>query len=284
MIRLDTVTVKKGAKASLTVANGVVRIPRSRIVRTADFQVRHRLSDEHARSLVTAIRNGADIPPIIVWEDAQRTDGKLVLLDGAHRLAAYTKVLGRSEVQATIFRGERADALLRCVEANSTAALPMTLPEKMDWAWKLVRETGKTMSKAQIARGTNVSPRSVATMRKLWAELNEIPEMPKLSGSWWADRNAPSKETAGESLEMTDMQRQTAIREMAKAFAQAAGQTPKRDIQLLADALQEAVGDRVMQDVMDYLYGPTDNDFDKTAADGIRDVSEIPGEALNGDF
>ena len=134
----------------------------------------------------------------------------------------------------------------------------------MDGAWHVVREGSKALSKQQIARMTGVSPRSVATMRQLLATLKAAPDAPQATGSWWADKNILDDGTSWVREEMTDMQRQAAIRDMANAFSQAAGRTPKRDIQMLADALHEAMGDRVLKDVMDYLFTPAVNGGVKT--------------------
>ena len=256
----------------------ILSVPRCRITHPDEFRFRHWRTDaDHVRMLVGALRNGCVLPPVLLWEDGSREDGKLVLLDGAHRLAALATAYGRGDVTAEIFRGTKAEALLRVYEANGAAQLALTLPERADGAWRLVRLGDPALKKPAIARATGVSQRTVLTMKKRWADLVAEGRQQLVTGRWSKDRLDHDTTNPKGDPEMTDSQRKDAIDAMARQVRAAAGRYPTRDLELVADALVAAFGARRLKEMTDYLFAPDEFDsgpvaepFDEFAEEGAQ--------------
>lgn len=159
-----------------------VRLALDSLTRDPAFTPRLGTAKSHVHDLARAHRNCGDLDPIKVW--AEPGTGKLIILDGRHRVAAYrfNKVL---DIPAIIFHGDRKDARLQAAKDNAKATFPWTTSECTQYAWGLVIEGGA--SKRQIVQASTVSTGTVSTMRRRWAEMNKagIPS----SGNWWRDRN-----------------------------------------------------------------------------------------------
>lgn len=144
------------------------------ITKDANFQFRHTGLDKgHVRGLLQTLRATGGLDPILVWEETGDTEGaptgRLVLLDGHHRLPAYATAGGkRKGIPAIVLKGSREEAMLEAVRANSRESLPLTKNERMDAAWRLVRLPGKRLTVPAIAGASGVAPRSVDNMRKRW--------------------------------------------------------------------------------------------------------------------
>jgi hypothetical protein len=85
---------------------------------TADdaFQFRQwGIHREHVRGLAQTLRNTGQLDPILVWQEidaADRPTGRLILLDGQHRIAAHDTVhKGRKGILAAVLRGNRNEAM-----------------------------------------------------------------------------------------------------------------------------------------------------------------------------
>lgn len=137
------------------------------------FQVRE-LSPAHVEDIARALREGGSVPPLLVL----RVGGRAILLDGHHRLEAHRKA-GLEAAPVAAFTGSIKDAVLEACAANSTTKLPMTQTERQDAGWRYVLLGGH--SKAQIARASGCSPRSVATMR---STLKRLGTEAYLLGTW----------------------------------------------------------------------------------------------------
>ena len=100
-----------------------------------------------------------------------RVGRRAFLLDGHHRLEAYRRAKANDPVPVEFFQGSPAEAVLAARKANSEPKLPMSVTERHDDAWRLVK-LGRH-SKAEIQGAANVSHGSVAAMRAalnaLWA-------------------------------------------------------------------------------------------------------------------
>jgi hypothetical protein len=259
----------------------VVSVPRSRIIHPDEFRFRHwRTDTEHVRMLVSALHNGSVLPPVLLWENGSREDGKLVLLDGAHRLVALGKAHGAADVAAVIFRGNKAEALLQVYEANGRAQLALTLPERADGAWRLVRLDEPALKKPAIAKATGVSQRTVLTMKQRWADLVASGREQMVTGSWSKDRIDRDNDTFKGEPEMTDTQRKDAIAIMAKRVCDAAGRYPNRDLELVAEALFAAFGARLLKEMADYLFAPDEFERDQ----GTEQPDEFEEVDADADF
>lgn len=178
----------------------------------------------------------------------------LVLLDGAHRLSAYGAVDWVSGIPAEIVTCSRRDALLIAAEANSKDTLPLSPNEKSDMAWRLVREPSARFSKAEIAKASGVSRRTVATMRSRLRALTEAGREP--TGSWRRDRIDLAADWEGQSYN-SEADRSAEAKALAKKVLDAVGNKARYDEQLVADALEAAFGYR-LRHMADYLYGDVD--------------------------
>ena len=182
-------------------------LPRE-IATDAAFQFRQQGTDTaHAKSLAQTLRTVGDLDPILVWQEADadgQPTGRLVLLDGHHRLAAYATAKGhRGAVPAVVLMGDRTGAMLAAVKANSRESLPLTKNERMDAAWRLVRLPSKRLTVPAVAEAAGVAPRTVDNMRKRWKAVEAAGK--EVTGHWWRDRLDELPEMK-DRPEMTDAQ------------------------------------------------------------------------------
>lgn len=142
-----------------------VTLARTVIVQIADIerrsalQMRHGLNEEHIEhDLRPKIRDGVTLKPIRL---VRLIDGTLLLVDGFHRIEAYSRedILG---IEAEIIDGDEERALDEAMAANDDHGLPLTNEDK---ARKLQIMVGKyeaelrdgTMSYQELARRTRLS-------------------------------------------------------------------------------------------------------------------------------
>lgn len=206
------------------------------------MSLRSGLDAQHVKVLALAIRSGAKLPPITLWQEQDKDGmitGRLLLLDGRHRLAALRQVKpDQKQYPALIIDGDHVTAMLLAVALNTKDALPLSLSERANAAWLIVREAGYSRSKSEIARACGVAPRTVATMRTVWGDW---PCGKEPDGNWWRDRKQ------GEAIEgtwqpMTDQERREETERLTQELQRVAGGTPMRDSELFADALEKAFG------------------------------------------
>lgn len=232
------------------------------------------LDRAHVRVLASALTGGGRLDPLCVWQDPSRTDGALVLLDGAHRLGAYWAAKRQGGIPVKVALCDRRTALLIAAAANSKDKLPLHYSEKADMAWRLVRQDEARYSKAEIASATMVSRRTVATMRSRWRQMKEEGREP--TGSWGRDRRDLAADWTPEG-QLEGVAREREIRELSKAVLDAVGRTARYDEHLVAEALQAAFGRR-LRNMAEYLYGDVDEwtDFDppRTASSMSADQDE----------
>jgi hypothetical protein len=225
------------------------------------------ISPLHVTALVKAIRSGCRLPPLLVWreqDDAQNATGRLVLIDGWHRLKALRRInKNLTAVEATIIAGTKAEALLAAVAENSRDMLPLCQAERMDAAWKIVRADSGTASKRNIAIACSVSPRTVAAMRKKWrtwpVEDGEDghSEPVEVTGRWARDQHAGTQEVPWEP--MNDRERDKLVETFGEELRDVLKKLPKYHDDVLGDALKYALGDRRLREIMDYLVGSDDD-------------------------
>ncbi len=96
-------------------------------LKTVGLQIRCRLSEETIRDYMDAVRDGAVLPPVTVFEDEER--GALYLADGFHRVEAARR-LAQKTVRAEVRKGGYAEALAYALGANSSHGLRRTNEDK----------------------------------------------------------------------------------------------------------------------------------------------------------
>jgi hypothetical protein len=139
-----------------------------RVFQYRDYHQRKHEKAHHLKSLVRAIRVGdGHLDPIEVFPVA----GYRIVLDGHCRLAAYKRAGFATSTSIPIehFAGDFSDALLRAAEANSKDKLPLTLREKLEAAWNLVKydPKGEVYSLRRIQKATGASKSTAGNMRTL---------------------------------------------------------------------------------------------------------------------
>ncbi|WP_422000035.1 hypothetical protein [Roseovarius mucosus] len=235
---------------------------------TLDPAFRHRKEADNATHLAAlrkTLRNTGSLDAILVWREQDeegKETGRLVLLDGHFRVTAYraeiaAKHIEGKGIQALIVKGTRIDAELEALRANTKDSLPLTPTERTDAAWALVRRHRNKISKSQLAKASGVSERSIANMRKKLKEFLEAKEQP--TGNWWQDRQWPKK---SEFAAPDDAERERLIATLATSITEAIRENRIRDTEIKAEAIQRALGQREMADVVECL-GLSLGEFDE---------------------
>ena len=229
---------------------------------------RNGIDKGHLRTLLQGLRSaGGKLDPILLWREVDREGaptGRLILLDGEHRLAAYRTLQKKAPsvnkaLPALILVCNRDEAMCRAALANRKDTLSLTQNEKADAAWRMVRFHTATLSKTKIAHASGISARTVATMRQRLKVLLEAGG--EVTGQWWRDRKDGQKEDdAAERL--TEAERRAEVITLGNALREAAGSWPKRDSTLVAEALQVAFGFN-LRGMAEFLYGASERDEDE---------------------
>lgn len=258
-------------------------LPRE-VTQDPTFQFRHMGNDKaHVRGLAQTLRSTGSLDPILVWaeqDDNGKATGRLVLLDGGHRLDAYRTAKGRREgIPARVLNGDREEAMVAAVQANSRESLSLTKQEKMDAAWRLVRLPGKRLTVPTVAAAAGIAPRSVDYMRKRWAAMGEAGR--EASGQWWRDRQDGPPEIE-DSPQMTDEERQAAVAKLAEGIKTAFKKMPWKDEDLAAEALMLALGNRKLRSMAEYLFAS--DEFDTSSEYFSADMPLNLDKASGADF
>lgn len=243
-------------------------LPPAEIIRDLDFSFRRTGKPDKAftRTLAQALRTGGALDPILVWaeeEDGVAT-GRFVLLDGVLRLAAYRSVRGpdgsRKPVPAVVLSGGRKGATLAALRANSRESLPLTMQERADAAWRLVRDARCSYTVPETASAASISPRTVDSMRRRWKAMQAAEK--KATGEWWQDRQDAQPDRPQEP-EMTDEQREAAKNELANALRKTLALWINRDSHLVAESLRAAIGPYDLRSMTEYLFGAGEDEEDE---------------------
>jgi len=131
------------------------------IIAEDKIQQREQLSENCIEEYTDAIADGANFPPIDVYDDGEN----LFLADGFHRLAAYRQA-GVETVEARIYKGTEREATLHAVGANADHGLRRTNADKRFAVTTLLndKEWGN-WSDGEIARRCRVSQPFVSKVR-----------------------------------------------------------------------------------------------------------------------
>lgn len=235
------------------------------ITYSEDFRFRASdLDAVHKADLASTIKNtGKALEPILLWrEEGQPGSANLVLLDGAHRIAAYQAASWPCAIPAMIIDCDRRTALRVALSGNSRRKLQLTLAERMDAAWRLVREAVEPRYKVrEIAEAADVSQRMVKYMRSRHRVMHE--EDIEITGQWWRDRH--SCEMADDPAQMmTEAQRNAEKETLIKDIRDLLDRRkhPQRGIlrdgHLVEEAICDALGEKRVKSMVEYIFGSGD--------------------------
>jgi uncharacterized ParB-like nuclease family protein len=136
-------------------------IPLDQIKTDGGTQARAALNEDVVAEYAESIKGGADLPPVVVFQDGKR----YWLADGFHRFHAHRKALAES-ITADVRVGTKRDAILHSVGANAAHGLRRTNADKRCAVKTLLsdKEWGG-WSDRQIADACGVSHPFVAALR-----------------------------------------------------------------------------------------------------------------------
>lgn len=233
----------------------------------------------HKADLASTIKNtGKALDPVLLWQPEADDPGKLILLDGTHRVEAYRAVNWAGEIPALILVGVgRRAALGAALKANSTRTLGLTQAERMDAAWRLVREPVVPRFKVrEIASLADVARRTVDYMRARFRVMHE--EKIEITGSWARDRRT-LPQGDDDTFGLTEEQRRHEIKTLAAEIRDLVDRRkhPERAIlresEAVWEAVQVALGEKAMKEMLAYLLGGDGEDADewleKAMASGV---------------
>lgn len=234
---------------------------------TLDPTFRHRSgpdSETHLAALRKTLRNTGRLDAVTVWQEVDAKGsptGRLVLLDGHYRLGAYRAELSSGKIEgrgipAMLVKCSLIEAHLVALKANSKDTLPLTMQERLNAAWGLVRTFRNGISKPCLSRASGVSERTVLSMRQQLRKFDEAKETP--DGNWMIDRRFPEK---SDFTPPSDEARRHMIETLSQALKGALQEVRTRDVEIIGEALQAALGQRQIALIADYLgAGDTDDD------------------------
>ncbi|HHW34668.1 MAG TPA: ParB N-terminal domain-containing protein [Paracoccus solventivorans] len=237
-----------------------------RIAYEDDFRFRAGSVDPaHKADLASTIKNtGKALDPVLLWQPPE--DGeRLVLLDGAHRVAAYQAAKWQREIPALVLVGaDRRAALGAALKANSKRTLGLSQAERMDAAWRLVREPVEPRFKVrEIAHLADVAARTVKYMRARFRTMHE--EGTEITGSWARDRRSLPQDDE-ELVRMSDARRRAEIEKLAADVRDLFDRRKHPERVILCDsyavweAVEAALGEKAMKEMLAYLLGGDDDE------------------------
>lgn len=138
-----------------------------KVFQPRDMADRKWVKDRHIDVLVKSLRDAGKFDHIDVFA----IDGARIVVDGHCRLEAYRKAGWKASDQVPVrhLRGTFADALTASASMNSKDKLALTIDEKAEAAWRMVRfaEHAKCYSLRHIAEKTGIGKSTVGTMRHI---------------------------------------------------------------------------------------------------------------------
>lgn len=222
----------------------------NQITQADDFKFRSGRTDHaHVKTILNGMNIKGELKPILLWRENHggAPSGRLILLDGMHRLEAHTVQLrGKPQDDPTRKRGIPAmivdcnydEAIEMALKANTNDSLPLTPSERTNGAWRLVRLFQNGWSKAKISKTATVGIATITRMRARLAEFTARGAMP--SGIWHLDRDDGGQNK--EAPQQTPEELQAEIDLIAPAVRKAFGLKPKRDAVRDAEVLRRVFG------------------------------------------
>lgn len=199
------------------------------------------VNEKHIGDLINAFRAVGDLTPIL----ALPIGDHVVVIDGHHRLEAY-RMERRPNVPVEFFKGTVREAVLQSGASNSKAIIPLSLSQRTDWAWKLVRMSNPDdpnkhlFSKRRIATSAGVSSGTVAAMRRAAKALGDTGDISPhwfLARMQWQEQDAPDAyQTFG------DQELEERAQHVADRLAKAIGTRRATNPEIMARGLIKFLG------------------------------------------
>ncbi|WP_457640449.1 helix-turn-helix domain-containing protein [Persephonella sp.] len=129
----------------------IVKLPINKIIIPQGLLPRiFGVNEEKVEEYAEAMENGAEFPPIKVWE---KLDGTYQVIDGVHRISAYRK-LGKEYIEAEIIQGieDEVNFMEWAIRENLKHGLPLSREDKREDARRLYIKGRKPESIARLFR------------------------------------------------------------------------------------------------------------------------------------
>lgn len=246
-------------------------VPLDRIITSKDFRFRP-LDLVHKADLAAIIKaTGRPLDPITLWRNRGGEDGAAwIVLDGAHRLAAYRAAGWPHSIPALVVVCDRREALGVALRANSKLVLSMSLAERLDAAWRLVREQVEPRFKVrEIAEWANVSGRTVDTMRARFRDMGA--RKVAITGEWDRDKRDVRMPSDEDGDYLTEEQIDAEVDQLAAEFRDLVdyrkhpGRAILRDAEAVERALVRALGERRLKAMIAYHFDLDVDEWEKLA-------------------
>lgn len=238
----------------MSLENKAKTAPKKKAVRlerltTDPMTFQHRivqLDNAHVEALAGEVRKGEPLDRLTVWEDPE---GRLVVVDGHHRIEAYQRAEWNKPIPVTIHVGTEAAAQFLAISDNGKHRLPMSQDEKSNWAWKMVSEHPE-LSARDVAKGP-VSLRQVKNMRATKKRLEEVGKaLPETwVGARMLDRNGDCEWTEEERDEARERLRAKLLEAIRTPLAMAA----ERDANTALEVIETILGEGRFESAADSL-------------------------------
>lgn len=221
------------------------------------FQPRgHDVVEYHVETLARVIRTQGTVEPIKVVQ----IGGEVVVIDGHHRVAAYSRAGVTSDIPIVFFEGTLEEAVLEAGRANSQAKLQMDNQERQDFAWRLVRMGYK---KKEVVATAVVSDGQVGIMRRVLKKLGDTADdHPRWFRAHKAAHGKDDPPMSNDEREAwVEAQAQLYADKLSKAF----GKKLAGNIEIAAHALAIHFGRRLpelMQDLLHHANLPEEDEED----------------------
>lgn len=206
------------------------------------FQTRNEIASTHVHDLVLGLEDGSDLTPVLVL----RRGGRLFLIDGRHRKAAYAHAQRSHEIPIQDFVGSPAEAVLEGQRLNRQHTLRMSQDERMDAAWKLVKldasgECRYTLKAIMMSAGAGRG--QVTLMRRVLRELGARGhEYTQWKRALRLHKGRPQQTYSEDDMEaMWDAEGRSGADKMVRALGRRAADRPE----VLARIIENYAGRRI---------------------------------------
>jgi ParB-like chromosome segregation protein Spo0J len=108
-----------------------MKVAISEITLADDINIRQGLREDAVERYAEILD---ELPPITLW----RPNGKLLLVDGWHRIAAARR-LGRTDIEAEVHEGDRTEAMVAAILANTKHGVPLSMAERNEGIVRLAQ-------------------------------------------------------------------------------------------------------------------------------------------------
>lgn len=220
-----------------------------------DFREEGWTKKRHIQELAAVVKEGRKLDHITVFPVA----GMRLVVDGHCRLKAYRKAKLPSNTLVPVkhFTGDFGEALAAAGAQNSKDKLALTLQEKLECAWRLVKwnEQGQRWSYRDVAKMSGASKSSIENMTKaLSTDCGFDPR----SMTTWADVRRELRGEVEADEEWEEKLTQSWATKLRKTF----GRNPEKQPTLWSQAVERAYPFTFPDDKEDGEDGESTDDSD----------------------